>query len=83
MSSASSPVRRHNGAAIRAFRVKAGMKPGAFATKASLSYAHLDNLENERKEASIEVLYRIAAALDVPVQAIIRDPAAIEIKAAS
>lgn len=83
MSSTSAPVRRHNGVAIRAFRIKAGMKPGAFATKAMLSYAHLDNLENERKEASIEVLHRIAAALDIPVQAIVRDPAAVEIKAAS
>lgn len=59
------------------------MKPGAFATKAVLSYAHLDNLENERKDASLEVLYRIATALDIPVQAIVRDPRVLEIKAAS
>ncbi|MCW2496375.1 helix-turn-helix transcriptional regulator [Jatrophihabitans sp.] len=71
----SSTLRRHNGLAIRTFRIKAGMKPGEFATKASLSYAHLDNLENERKDASVEVLYRIATALDVPVRAILRDPA--------
>lgn len=83
MTSSPLPARRHNGAAIRAFRVKAGMKPGAFATKAVISYAHLDNLENERKEASLEVLYRIASALDVPVQAIVRDPAVLAIKAAS
>lgn len=83
MSSESLPVRRHNGAAIRAFRIKAGMKPGEFATKASLSYAHLDNIENERKQASLEVLYRIASALDIPVQAIVRDPSVLEIKAAS
>lgn len=83
MSTESLPARRHNGAAIRAFRIKAGMKPGEFATKASLSYAHLDNLENERKQASLEVLYRIAAALDVPVQAIVREPGALEIKAVS
>lgn len=81
MSSESLPVRRHNGAAIRAFRIKAGMKPGEFATKASLSYAHLDNIENERKQASLEVLYRIASALDIPVQAIVRDPGVLEIKA--
>lgn len=80
MTSSSLPVRRHNGAAIRAFRIKAGMKPGEFANKALISYAHLDNLENERKQASLEVLYRIAAALDIPVQAIVRDPDALEIK---
>lgn len=83
MSSTSAPVRRHNGAAIRAFRIKAGMKPGAFATKAVISYSTLDNIENERKNASLEVLYRIASALDVPVHAIVRDPIALEIKANS
>lgn len=76
-------TRRHNGPAIRAFRIKAGMKPGEFASKASVSYAHLDNLENERKDASLEVLYRIAGALDVPIHAIVRDPAVLDIKAAS
>lgn len=50
------------------------MKPGPFATKAGISYAHLDNLENERKEASLEVLHRIAVALDVPVTALVRNP---------
>lgn len=83
MASTSEPVRRHNGAAIRAFRIKAGMKPGAFATKASVAYSTLDNLENERKDASLEVLYRIANALDVPVHAIVRDPSVIEIRAVS
>lgn len=47
--------------------------PGEFATLARISYSTLDNIENERKNASPEVLHRIAVALDVPVQAIIRD----------
>ncbi len=64
---------RHNGFAIRAMRIREGHKPGAFATLAGLSYAHLDNIENERKEASDEALYRIADALKVPVDAILRD----------
>ncbi|WP_292605905.1 helix-turn-helix transcriptional regulator [Nocardioides sp. REDSEA-S30_B4] len=81
MTSTSLPARRHNGAAIRAFRIKAGMKPGEFASKASISYSTLDNIENERKNASLEVLYRIAAALKIPVEAIVRDPTALEIKA--
>lgn len=76
MSSTTVP-KRHNGAAIRALRIKDGMKPGPFATKAGLSYAHLDNIENERKQASPETLYRIAAALNVPVEAIVRDPATL------
>lgn len=73
----STKLTRHNGAAIRALRIKGGDKPGAFATKAQVSYAHLDNLENERKEASLEVIYRIATALDCSPRAIVRDPACL------
>jgi DNA-binding XRE family transcriptional regulator len=68
---------RHNGATIKAFRVKAGKKPGEFASEVLIAYSTLDNIEKERKEASIEVLHRIAAALQVPVEAIVRDPAVL------
>lgn len=70
---------RHNGLAIRCFRIKQGDKPGSFANKAGISYQHLDNLENERKEASLEVLYRVASALDVPVRAILRDESVLNL----
>lgn len=73
----SSKLTRHNGAAIRCLRIKDGLKPGEFAAKAGLSYAHLDNLENQRKEASLEVLHKIATALCVPVEAILRDPSVL------
>jgi transcriptional regulator with XRE-family HTH domain len=79
----SSSFRRQNGLAIRTLRVKAGMKPGELATKSSISYSTLDNIENERKDASLEALYRIASSLDAPVGAIVRDPAALVIKAVS
>lgn len=81
MTSTSTPLRRHNGAAIRAIRIKSGLKPKDMVGRTGLSYQHLDNLENERKDASLEVLYRIASALEVPVQALVRDPASLEIKA--
>ena len=68
---------RHNGPAIRAMRIRAGHKPGAFANSVGISYPHLDNIENERKQASLEVLYRIPDALAVPIEAILRDPAAL------
>lgn len=74
----SSKLTRHNGMAIRYMRIKDGLKPGEFATKAGLSYAHLDNLENERKEASLEVLHRVANALNVPVESIVRDPTSLK-----
>lgn len=77
MAEKTSKLTRHNGAAITALRVKDGHKKGQFATKALMSYSTLDNIENERKEASLEALYRIANALHVPVEAIVRDPATL------
>lgn len=77
MAEKTSKLKRHNGAAIRAFRVKDGKKPGPFATEALISYSTLDNIENERKEASLEVLHRIAGVLRIPVEAIVRDPATL------
>lgn len=68
---------RQNGLAIRYLRIKAGLKPAQLATAAGISYSTLDNIENERKNASVEVLHRVAAALDVPVRAIVRDPAVL------
>jgi len=65
---------RHNGAALRAFRVKAGLKTAELAAQARSSYSQVDNLENERKEASIELLHRLASVLDVPTVALVRDP---------
>lgn len=66
---------RQNGLAIRHLRIKSGKKPGEFASAARISYSTLDNIENERKSASPEVLHRIALALDVPVGALIREDA--------
>lgn len=66
---------KQNGSAIRELRVKAGLKPGDLAASAGVSYPHLDNVENERKDASIELLHRIANAIPCRVQSIVRDPA--------
>lgn len=63
---------RQNGLAIRWFRIKAGRKPGEFAEAVGISYSSLDNIENERRSAGIEVLHRIAVELDVPVGAVSR-----------
>lgn len=71
----SAGLTRHNGASIRYLRIKTGLKVKELADRARCQYSHIDNLENERKEASVELLHRIAGALDVPVVAIVRDPA--------
>lgn len=73
---------RHNGVAIKAIRTIRGDKPGEFAAKANIAYSTLDNIEKERKEASLEALYRIANALGVPAEAIVRDPAYLVINVA-
>jgi transcriptional regulator with XRE-family HTH domain len=66
---------RHNGSTLRYMRIKSGKKTKELATEVKCQYSHLDNLENERKECSLELLHRIATALDVPATALVRDPA--------
>jgi len=73
---------RHNGLTIRCFRIKGGWKPGQFASEVGIAYSTLDNIENERKEASVEALHRIASTLDVPVRALLRDTSVLEQDAA-
>lgn len=66
---------RHNGEALRTFRVMRGLSREALAEKTGdLSHQHLSNLELEHKQASPELLHRLAAALDVPVGALLREP---------
>ena len=55
------------GEVIRQRRRERGLKVGEFAASVSISPQHLDNIEAGRKSASIEVLYRIANALDLPI----------------
>jgi transcriptional regulator with XRE-family HTH domain len=62
---------------VRHFRIKAGLKPGELAAAARIGYSAIDNIENERKNASVEVIYRIADALKVPAAALVRDPACL------
>lgn len=66
--------KRHNGAAIRAFRIKLGMTPDDLAKATNLSAPHLRNIENEHREPRLEHLYRIATALEAPAAALVRDP---------
>lgn len=62
-----------NGEALRTFRIKAGLSREALADKAApASYSHIANIETETKEPSPELLHRLAAALDVPVNALTR-----------
>ncbi len=51
-----------------------GLSREDLATRAGSSYSHIANLETETKVASPELLHRIAAALDVPIAALLREP---------
>lgn len=46
------------------------MKAAAFAKRLHCSVQHLHNIENGHKQASPELLHRIAKQLDVPVEVI-------------
>lgn len=70
----SETVTRHNGTTLRYYRIKEGLKVAELASLAKCQYSHLDNLENERKEASLELLQRLATVLKVPVAALVRHP---------
>lgn len=58
------------GPAIKAIRVAKGIPGGKFATDCLMSHAHLCNIERNFRRPSAEHLERIAAALDVPLDAI-------------
>lgn len=59
-----------NGAAVRALREAHGWRVSKFATAARISSSYLSNIEAGRKQASPEVLRRIADTLGIPLAAI-------------
>ena len=66
---------RHNGFAIRDFRVKAEMKTDELANRVGISGPHMRNIENEHREPSLLQLHKIAGVLGVRPASLVRDPA--------
>lgn len=62
----------HNGFAIRAFRQARGMRGVELARQVGMSASSMCNIEAERRGVRPEVLCRVATALGVPVQALVR-----------
>lgn len=58
------------GAAIRAIRTAKNIAAAEFATKIDMSPAHLCNIEANRRPAPQDKIHRIAALLEVEVDAI-------------
>lgn len=59
---------KQDGAAVRRHRWQAGIKVSELAERLGVSPITLTNIENGHNAASIELIHRVAEALDVPVQ---------------
>lgn len=68
------PVKRQDGPLIRSLRRAAGHKQGEFAGMVRLHVNSLDNIERNRRNASPEVLHRIANALGVAYEELLDVP---------
>ncbi|MDR0482777.1 MAG: helix-turn-helix domain-containing protein [Cellulomonadaceae bacterium] len=64
------PIRKINGATVRALREAVGIKHGAFAVECDISAGYLTNVEAGRKQPSPAVSKAIAFRLGVPLDAI-------------
>lgn len=66
------PESVREGATLRAFREKSGLKLGQAANALNISYAYLSNIEAGRKPLTSVLLARAAALYGVPQAAIAR-----------
>jgi transcriptional regulator with XRE-family HTH domain len=61
---------RINGEAVRALRIALGWSTVRFAEAVGIKHPHLSNIEAGRRQASPELITRMADVLDVPKAAI-------------
>ena len=61
---------------IRTIRHRKKLTLQALATKASMSYTFLSNVETGKADPSLSTLKRLAAALGVSVSVLVKDPPA-------
>ena len=64
------PINPH---ALRAIRERSGLSVSALASLAGASQPHLSNVESGRRQASPDLIQRLARALKVPVVALLSD----------
>jgi transcriptional regulator with XRE-family HTH domain len=60
--------------ALRVIRQRSGLTVSALARRAGVSQPHLSNIERGRRQASPELIGRLAGALRVPVVALLAEP---------
>jgi transcriptional regulator with XRE-family HTH domain len=66
-------VRREIGDVLRELRLKKGHTLRQVAGRASVALGYLSEIERGQKEASSEILYSVAEALDVPISHVMRE----------
>ena len=66
-------VRREIGDVLRELRQAKGHTLRQVASRASVALGYLSEIERGQKEASSEILYAVAEALDVPISQIMRE----------
>lgn len=64
-------VRRELGEVLRELRLQKGRTLRQVASKASVALGYLSEVERGQKEASSEILFAVAEALDVPISVIL------------
>lgn len=68
-----------NGEALKAIRTRSGWSVGKFASAVGTKHSHISNIEAARRQASPELIRRMAEVLDVPVMALISTRAPEEV----
>jgi len=68
-------MRHEIGDVLRDYRLRREMTLRDVSSKASVALGYLSELERGQKEASSEILYSIAGALNVPLSQILRETA--------
>lgn len=66
-------VRRELGDVLRDLRLQKGQTLRQVASKASVALGYLSEVERGQKEASSEILFAVAEALDVPLSVILSE----------
>lgn len=66
-------VRRELGEVLRELRLQKGRTLRQVASKASVALGYLSEVERGQKEASSEILFAVAEALDVPISVILAE----------
>lgn len=62
-----------NGASLRVIRTRSGWSVSSLAEKVGCKPSHISNIEAGRRQASPELVHRLAKVLDVPLQSLISD----------